>query len=463
MTLKINDSVFDLLAYLYSSLSLDDERKCAIAWSTAKESYTRSFISKYRVLLNAVRQSSANEYIFEQNDMEDINGYLAIIEKENNKDEIYLLIIQIEESIEAYFQWGINKACYMIEPLNKNNMETGVSVYPYHHPRWDISKSERNRSNTINPKLKNYILLRREDCEPFHIVMHYWNDNALLELENDGWRLKIALSPVSNRAELDTEELKSSEQSGTIIKGLINEGEIENRVVSIFEELLNGEFRIIVFPELLGTVSLVKRIQNIMRNNPQKQALVILPSVCKEKRNTLTVLGPGGIHILEEDKQTPFILRGNDGELSREILDYNNVIHILISKELGNIAIPICAELLEPECYGVFTNIGMVNTIICSSFSPGNNAFKTQLIKGLSLKLLSFWINTCSAEKYSLKKEVPEPLFLIQLPDANPDNPLIYEERRCDGTCAKEKCYIEVEVVYEEGHFRIDHMQHQCL
>lgn len=197
---------------------------------------------------------------------------------------------------------------YRLMPLNANYIETGISLYPYFPPLWDTSKSERKRGLNLNARFKHYIMLRNEDARPFSIIMHYWNDKGFLQIEKHGWSLRVALTPVWDSAVLNTIDIDSETGKEIQVEGVINESELGKRILDIFDKIFENEFSLIIFPEALGNPDLIDAIQYRMRLHPERCTFVALPTYSCGKRNTLVVLGPGGVEILRKDKGTAFIM-----------------------------------------------------------------------------------------------------------------------------------------------------------
>lgn len=315
----------------------------------------------------------------------------------------------------------------------------------------------------MNTKFRNYVTLRLEDQFPFEIVMHYWNDTGLLEEDESGWRLKIALISGLDSAEIRTENISATWGQAVIVKGLVNEAEVEQKLLRCFETTFSKQCGIIMFPEVIGTTGIVEQVKDRMKIHPEYCTFVLLPTICNGERNTLIVLGPGGVEILRQDKGTPFILRDNRGERKKEGFQYTNKMHVLITKELGNVAFPICAEVLDPSYYHVLADVARVDTVLCPSFSPGIGAFRKTLVKGLASMLLSVWVNTCSAKCVSANGQVPEVLGIVQLPDAKVEEEPLHEiRRRCQGQCFPEVCYFEAFIKYQNAKFQVESMHYCC-
>lgn len=266
MRLNRNSTAFDLLAILCSLLTREEERKYAITWTTADAKHIRNIIDKYRNLLAVILNASANEYRFTSEETEYLNEELRKIKKEckDNKEEIYRLAIEVEKRLDMYSAWQNRGVIYQLEPLNDNTEKTGIAIYPHIMPQWDTEKSERNRERRLNASFINYMMVRLDDISPFDVVVHYWNDNGLLQKTGNGWRLRVALSPVMDYAELKTKEKETASGYTVRVEGLKNEKTVMNRELQIFDEIFAKEYGIIVFPEILGTEAVLDAIKTRM-------------------------------------------------------------------------------------------------------------------------------------------------------------------------------------------------------
>lgn len=468
MFININGTVFDLLAILCSCLSREEERECAIAFWTANEDGLRDIIEKYSKVMKIVIDSAEEEYIFNDADVAYLNGVLKSIEENitEMKKEIYWLIIQIENGLDKYNSWQNHNPIYQLEPLNHNVEECGIAIYPRISPRWDVSKSERNRVRALNAKFIHYFMIRTIEARPFQIVMHYWNDEGLLKVSDKGWKLQVALSPVMDYAELNTVPDETEERRAVRVEGLKNEGVVTERVLKIFDNMFSDKYGFIVFPEALGTKEIAVQIKKKMRGHPEYHSFVLLPTICENGSNALIVLGPGGVEVLRHEKAAPFILIGEEDVEQIESLDYKKEIHLLMTKELGLVAFVICAELLDPVFYHILTNVAMVDTIICPSFSPGINAFKNTMLKGIAPRIMQIYINTCSAKAVSRSGQVSDELVLVQVPniERNKENdiPVMYVKRECGGDCKEATCYFDIAIIYQDKQFTIESMHCVC-
>lgn len=464
MRLNRNSTVFDLLAILCSFLTKEEERKYAIAWVTAEEKHVRSIINKYRNFLAVILNASANEYRFTDEELEYLNGELRNIKKRcaDDKKEIYRLAIEVEKRLDMYSTWQNQGVIYTLKPLNGNAEKTGIAIYPRMAPSWDTEKSERNRERRLNAGFMNYMMVRLSDVAPFDVVMHYWNDNGLLQSNGDGWKLKVALSPVMDYAKLDKEENEVESGYTVRVEGIKNEKEVMDREIRIFDEIFAKEYGIIIFPEILGTVAVLDAIKTKMQDYPERCCFVVVPTICKDGKNTLVVLGPGGVECLKQEKTTPAILLTEDGRAEREDLIYGNQVHVLLTQELGLVAFAICAELLDPDFYRLIVDILLADTIICPSFSPGVVAFRDTLLKGTAAKLLELYINTCSAKAASRRGEIPEPLGLVQVPDSNGEYHIRDVQRECQGVCSDQICYFDILITYRNKKFYVTSVHKRC-
>lgn len=461
MQLEKNSNAFDLLAFLCSFFTKEKERECSEMRCASIPHNVQSVLEKYKNLLAIVLNVSANEYRFNSEEIQYINGYLQELEEDCKADAmefgpLYLLIIEIEHCIERYSYWQGRGVIFRMDPLNSNYDETDIYIYPHYLPAWNTDKSERNRSRTFNAKFANHVMVRKGDVSPFEIAMYYWNDDGLTQKLKDGWKLKVALSPVMDYAQIDTEEVEDENGKGKRVNGVKNETEVEERVLRIFDAVFEKQYGIIVFPEMLGSEGTLKEIKKRMQKHPEIYSFVLLPTICGGEKNKLIVLGPGGTELLLKEKGTAFIEQDESGESYRERLQYSNQMDLLITKELGNIAFPICAELLEPQYYSKMIEEGHADFIITPSFSPGYQAFMKTLKKGEAAMTLSLWVNCCSAKAVSRNGRVPEVVAAVQLPSSTNDNESVQQIKpQCDFVCSDEICYFDITIVYQNQRFYV--------
>ena len=455
-------TVFDVLAYLCSMFTKEEERYYAIQWVTADEKHVGRVINTYRNFLAIILNASANEYRLDDKDLSYLNEVLEKMEKQVNKGDIFRLIIEIEKRMDMYSGWQNRGVIYDLKPLNVNVGETGIAVYPRVRPSWDTDKSERNRERRFNTSFTNYMMVRAQDVLPFEIIMHYWNDRGVLHAMEGGWSLRVALAPVMDDAELKTEERDLAVGYTVGVEGLINEEKVTERVLRVFDQMFSEEYGIIVFPEALGTEGALSGIKSKMREHPEICTFVIAPTICADGTNVLVVLGPGGVECLRHKKTSPAILITEDGRAEREDLLFDRQVHLLITQELGLVAFPICAELLDPDFYRLIVNAVLVDTIICASFSPGVTAFHDTILKGTAARLLQLYINTCSAKAVSRNGQIALPLGFVQIPCSDEEFQIRAVDWECMGECPRGICYFDITIVYKDKNFHVKSIHKKC-
>lgn len=444
-------TVFDLLAVLCSFFTPEEERKCAMKWAGSTDAQAARIMKKYKQLLDVTLEASSRDYVFDAQEISYVNEVLRELESQTPLEELFLLARLVEGKIGSYRQLWMNSTGETVTALNANSAEIGVSVLPRYHPVWNLRKSSRQRRLMFNAQFQDYMIVRKQDMELFHMSMYILEDDLLFKEEKGEKCLKIALSPVMDAAVLECRRLGDTEQELLVVDGIVNAEAVNSRILQVFEQLFYKDYSMIVFPEALGTAEIVAEIQQRMRIHPEICTYVLLPTICRENQNVLTILGPGGVRILEQRKVTPFYLRDEHGISVREYLKYDNEIHVLASRELGNMVFPICADFLDEEYYSMVSNVILADTVICPSFSPGNGAFKKQLAGGVSKAMFGIWLNSCSAKALSAKQCIAEPVFAVQLPNDEVENGIYYMERECDGKCSEHYCYIDILISYNNN------------
>ncbi len=456
-------TVFDVLACLCALLNVEEERECAIQWATASKENIKAVIDKYHKFEDIILRASINDGYFTEIEFRYLYKELQRLQqqKDERKNDIFRLAIAVEHRIEKYSKWQSENVLHEVKALNTNADLTGVLIYPRANPRWEQKKSERNREFIWNTCFENFMLIRKCDAAPFEFVIHYWNDNGILKSTETGWVTSVALAPVMDGAVLNVHSEDTDSGKVICVDGIENGDAVSERVLQVFDEMFERQHSIIVFPETLGTQELVMKVKAKMRVHPEYCVFVLLPTICENDENKLVVLGPGGVECLVQNKVTPFILTDKDDVRQREKLKYGGQVHLLITEELGLVAFPICADLLDPQYYHAITSVARADTIICPSFSPGSNAFKDTMSKGKVLKLLELYVNTCSAKTSSRSGAFEGEVAMALLPMVKSGDSLHIFKRECAGECASTMCYFDLTISYSGGIFFVESV-HRC-
>lgn len=459
MQIEQNSTAFDVLAILYVLLDKNAERMSAIEWSTASEDDIRRAVAEYNDFLELIAVSMTDEYRINADAAAHINTVLAKLQndRKSKSNEIYLLAAQLEHRLSEYSDWKRGDVIHRVAPLNSNSEQVGACIYPKGRTRWSQEKSERTRERTLNAEFINYMVIRDSDADPFHINMYYFDDTGLCVDTGSGWKMCVGLSPVMDNVAVRKYECDTYSGKTMAVLQPDNESAVADRIMNIFDELFSKKYSFIIFPEAIGTEELIVRIRERMREHYDYTTIVALPTVCRDGSNRLTVLGPGGVDCFSSNKLTPFIHEDKLGEKQREALKYDNNINLLITKELGIIAFPICADMLDPGYYEAVANVARADTIICQSFSPGINAFKDTMKKGEPLSILEFYVNTCSAKEISRCEEVPDDVAMVLLPCGKDGSRLNVFRRECMGECPGPVCYFDITVTCQNNIFEVEH------
>ena len=346
-----------------------------------------------------------------------------------------------------------------LPPLNDNYNNVGVKLYPVVRPFWALKKAEEQRALNINSLLNNYHVIFSEAEKSLTIDYYYLKSDLLARSIEKNEGISIALSPVCNCARPNTQYNRANNVSRIKILGLDNNEYVNNRVIQIFKTIFQQEFGIIAFPELIGSRYILKEIQSIMADFPQRASLVFLPTFYEEGKNKEIVLGPGGYPVHEQHKIVAFNVLQNGKAIQEDIIPGDSV-KILLAEGLGAIATPICMELIEREGAGLLHEQITANTIICPSFSPGIQAFQDALAKGNASHTLELWLNTCSAHNtdffahdYGFEK-----VGMIHLPEVPVEQSIHRFDciRKCNGICSDELCYFNITLKYIDNKFHIN-------
>lgn len=338
--------------------------------------------------------------------------YSRIENNENGERKFFSLYSLIPLSSNNYVE---------IESMNTNWEETGIWINPKFgialpyvvRGNENIKKKLANRDafEGINGSLQNcsYLLWDNKNKVKNIII----SNDFLSEKENN--HLRIAFSPMSDRADLVETEKKTVERNGMKMNG-VSVSDIKNKR-GLLERLQNdwvlasdNQTDIFFAPELLGTELsesndgfyndvLWKCSNHRLGNGEAVPKLTIFPSYWHIQRNTATIIGQDGRILARQEKHIPFVdIKQNEMEALEELSEWSTVlIHV---PGIHRIAIMICAEFLAKEVQRLQEFIcGRLGAtlIIVPSYSRGEQDFINSLPSLESYGTTVIWGNCCGA------------------------------------------------------------------
>lgn len=172
--------------------------------------------------------------------------------------------------------------------------------------------------------------------------------------------------------------------------------DIKKRIGNILDRAKKENIDIMVFPEMLGNEEINEYVQGKLESSFEEKdypALIISPSVWKDKHNTCTIFNRFGDILGKQEKQNPFVLKDTYWE------DLNPEKEILLfhCKGIGRLAVTICADALNNDYRDLLFKKLKVSFLIVPSYSSGFHDF--ELVFGASeiYDISGVWINSCSA------------------------------------------------------------------
>lgn len=448
-----NITVFNLLAFICSCFDGKQERTCVAKWSNLPREKMDEILNTYSSLIECIHKAVKNEYnILECDKNFVIDEINKVCSKDSSMLNLFLILLQVELAIGDFSNCYHNNPRYNynqdifaeLEPLNSNHEKVKIKIYPHIKTIWSAKTTISNTTFNFNAKFNYYNIIKNSDESYFSVKYYYWDSNELADSILSSNTLKIAVSPICNNALVDMVE---DEDNNIIVNGLSNEEYVNNKVIDNFTQLFKENFNIIFFPEVIGSKKLIEKFQAIMLNSPTQQSFVILPTYYDNNINKAVLLGPSGLELFVQNKNSPFILKGKDSIKKPEKIEIDNTIKVLLIKGVGSIAIPICADLLDNGYEDTINRIAPASIVLCPSFSPGINLFENVLNQGYAFGKLSIWCNTCSVANMKDINNYDIDVLgigLIQPPTKrNSNNNLIRLMRRCAGKC-KNVCYFDI-------------------
>ena len=265
-------------------------------------------------------------------------------------------------------------------------------------------------------------------------------------------QLTVAFTPTTSKQSDDVfdigEDTKHTDENGRVCRLL---GDIRLRdfqystenFLKCLESAREEKADIFIGTEMFGTDELCGSTDSGMNLNyisddyNKKPFLIVTPTQWKNHSNSLSVFSSKGELLGKQFKQFGFSPTGKSREnlqnIPREIL----VIHI---RNLGRVAFPICADLIDEGYRNLLINRLKIDFIFCPSYSPGTKEFEKYFAAVVSIGSYAFWLNSCSAVTEG------KHIGLVTIPTASlaDSTKRIFPE--CDGLCSSCVFYIKTPV-----------------
>lgn len=205
-----------------------------------------------------------------------------------------------------------------------------------------------------------------------------------------------------------------------IWEGKSRDGHMQAKLTEYIEKVVrradeNGN-KILVFPEMLGTVgmknSLIESIRNVSLSNLH---FIVFPSIweCKGRHrnhNTAYVIDYEGNEWFGQEKLRRFPWEKDNETFLEDIIE-GEEIHIIHCEGYGSIAVAVCRSELDWKVRDLLMQKLNVKLILCPSWTEGRHEFECSIMTGLEHKCNVVWCNTCSA--LEIDKDIPRTVGII--------------------------------------------------
>ena len=312
-----------------------------------------------------------------------------------------------------------------IGPMNTNYQESGIQIIPKFAvcKFYDLDlKKNRDSPNPfanrdafagINGLLYNVSLVTYSQK---NIIRNIIIPANYFETGNDN--LKIAFCPMTDQSdELKKEQVlvekADANYCGIEINGISRPDELLNRLRADWMSMCSTEkgADIVFWPEALGFDEAEATVQNgkyskeihQMSKEAQKQGqnpplLTVLPSYCRDRVNSATIVYKDGQILARQGKHYPFIdIKNHRMEALRDHESW--VFYIIHIPGVHRIVVMICAEFLhvcETQRSMLFDEVG-ATLVLVPSYSHGERDFLHALTTLQCYGTTVIWGNCCGA------------------------------------------------------------------
>lgn len=343
---------------------------------------------------------------------------LESIEKRKEIYELMLLLYYMDRAIvECYKRWY----CYeddemVIESLNSNKSTTNISLIKRTKCKWGLSQI----GSGLDGLLYHFFYINNKEIPNFVVKNHILSPEVLRGIGKN--KLKMALSPITKDKVVEFSEpyerrndVTGAKQKYFRVEKVIDEESVYEQVLGKIYMAGENDVDIMVFPEMLGTESMLTKIQDELteKNTKQVPDLIIFPSIWDktendlENRNRSCVILNGRTVLFEQYKYADYKNFIKDIPVYEDINRNKgkNIIHMIHIEGIGRICIVICVDYLDENNRKNIMN-HLFPTLVCvPSFSTGSVQFLLLAEKYLNKGCNWIWCNTCSAAHETIKKE----------------------------------------------------------
>lgn len=335
---------------------------------------------------------------------EDVESYYCSSKQEGKKENLIFLIYCLDKALKGFSDASmcIEKAVEELMPLNTNSGKTQILLFPKVKCRWEHKSQGRCYKNNLDIFMHNFFYIELEGIKGVRVHNYIISPLFIRKLKKKK-ELKIAVSPVTDKEVLVSEEYERDGNRYFHINGLKNEKIVKDNLISVIKNAVAKKSDILLFPEMLGSESDIKDIQNKC-DFGKSTMLVVWPSVWKnttdnkENSNSSIITLHKGKNVLEvcrQCKKNSFVT--SDNVIEDLALQEPWEVNILSCEGMGRIGILICKDFLIDDNRKLLCDTLKTTLILVPSYTTGEHNFEILLSRGFQNDCNIVWCNTCSA------------------------------------------------------------------
>ena len=325
------------------------------------------------------------------------------------------LLLQMDLAIEKRIrsEGELSNKIRILEALNSNHNETAIIILPQLASFWERGGRGTQHSYSISRQLKNtmYLDSRMFKGENVNQIKHVILPSSLFFRAEQQGRLRIGYSFVSGNLHLETKEYIRDGVNYFSVDAEMESERVQKLVELVLEKAKENQVDILLFPEMIGSAFVNQKTRDFLRralfdaDEDSYPAIIVLPSVWKEKVNSAAILTGYGEEVCTQQKQYPYdgpIVP--EGVALLEDIEPDKTLYLLHCQGIGRMAIMICKDFLMTEYLNMLLEILRVSLILVPSMTTGEYDFKTNIHSCEHADCCVVQANCCSA-RWMVKEE----------------------------------------------------------
>lgn len=327
-----------------------------------------------------------------------------------------LLLYYMDRAIESCYIRNCNfeDDVEQFDALNQNIEQTQIAIIKKTKCCWEHTSPTENLTNKI---FSAFYYIDYQALPNTHVINHIVDAELAAPRSPDCY--KVAISPIMKRKilTLSAPYQRKNRKTGALqslfrIEKLEHEKEVTDSVMENIIAAGQQNTDILVFPEMLGSISMLNQIlAEIKEKHHPVPSLIVFPSIWEkaendeQNTNRSCMILNGREILFQQKKYCNFRYFEKGKPVYEDINDSSDIteLHLLHIKGLGRICIIICYDYLEAENRERIIK-NLQPTLICSpSFSTGSFDFRLLAQSNLYRNCNWIWCNTCSASNHTDK------------------------------------------------------------